>query len=192
MGGLWEAGVKSFKTLFLKSTSVRKYTFEELATLLAKIEACLNSRPLSPMSEDPSDLLALTPGHFLIGGPLLSTAEPEIKGEAKSIINRWQHLKAQHQQFSARWKEEYLKELHKRNKWQFPTRNLQADDMVVVKEDNLPPNEWRLGRIVSAFPGADERIRVVEIRTSRGTIKRPVHKVILLPMEDKESSVPRD
>jgi len=192
MGGLWEAGVKSFKTLFLKSTSVRKYTFEELATLLAKIEACLNSRPLSPMSEDPSDLLALTPGHFLIGGPLLSTAEPEIKGEAKSIINRWQHLKAQHQQFSARWKEEYLKELHKRSKWQFPTRNLQADDMVVVKEDNLPPNEWRLGRIVSAFPGADERIRVVEIRTSRGTIKRPVHKVILLPMEDKESSVPRD
>ncbi|XP_043862533.1 uncharacterized protein LOC122756543 [Drosophila santomea] len=172
MGGLWEAGVKSFKTLFLKSTSARKYTFEELATLLAKIEACLNSRPLSPMSEDPSDLLALTPGHFLIGGPLLSTAEPEIKGEAKSIINRWQHLKAQHQQFSA--------------------RNLQADDMVVVKEDNLPPNEWRLGRIVSAFPGADDRIRVVEIRTSRGTIKRPVHKVILLPMEDKESSVPRD
>nr|XP_039147372.1 uncharacterized protein LOC120284346 isoform X2 [Drosophila simulans] len=192
MGGLWEAGVKSFQTLFLKSTSVRKYTFEELATLLAKIEACLNSRPLSPMSEDPSDLLALTPGHFLIGGPLLSTAEPEIKGEAKSIINRWQHLKAQHQQFSERWKEEYLKELHKRSKWQFPTRNLQADDMVVVKEDNLPPNEWRLGRIVSAFPGADDRIRVVEIRTSRGTIKRPVHKVILLPMEDKESSVPRD
>ncbi|EDX04608.1 GD23734 [Drosophila simulans] len=62
----------------------------------------------------------------------------------------------------------------------------------VVKEDNLPPHEWRLGRIVSAFPGADDRIRVVEIRTSRGTIKRPVHKVILLPMEDKESSVPRD
>ncbi|XP_070074086.1 uncharacterized protein [Drosophila takahashii] len=135
------------------STATRKYTFEELATLLAKVEACLNSRPLSPMSEDPSDLLALTPGHFLIGGPLLSMAEPEIKGEAKSIINRWQRLKAQHQQFSARWKEKYLKELHKRNKWQFPTRNIQIDDMVVVKEDNLPSNEWRLGRIVSVFPG---------------------------------------
>ncbi|XP_041675372.1 uncharacterized protein LOC121530409 [Drosophila eugracilis] len=186
MGGLWEAGVKSFKTLFYKATATRKYTFEELATLLAKIEACLNSRPLSPMSEDPSDLLALTPGHFLIGGPLLSTAEPEIKGEAKSIINRWQHLKAQHQQFSARWKEEYLKELHKRNKWQFPTRNIKIDDMVVVKEDNLPSNEWRLGRIVSVFPGADGRVRVAEVRTARGTIKRPVHKVILLPMESKE------
>ncbi|XP_070144167.1 uncharacterized protein [Drosophila kikkawai] len=192
MGGLWEAGVKSFKTLFYKASATRKYTFEELATLLAKIEACLNSRPLSPMSEDPSDLLALTPGHFLVGGPLLSTAEPEIKGEAKSILNRWQHLKAQHQQFSVRWKEEYLKELHKRYKWQYPTRNLQIGDMVVVKEDNLPSDEWRLGRISSVFPGADDLIRVVEIRTARGTIKRPVHKVILLPAEDQVSSVPRD
>ncbi|XP_041630525.1 uncharacterized protein [Drosophila kikkawai] len=45
MGGLWEAGVESFKTLFYKSTATRKNTFEELSTLLAKIEACLNTRP---------------------------------------------------------------------------------------------------------------------------------------------------
>ncbi|XP_070068113.1 uncharacterized protein [Drosophila takahashii] len=132
MGGLWEAGVKSFKTLFYKSTATRKYTFEELSTLLAKIEACLNSRPLSPMSEDPTDLLALTPGHFLVGGPLLSIVEPELKGESKSIVNRWQHLKALHQQFQARWKEEYLKELHKRNKWQAPTANLRVGDLVAL------------------------------------------------------------
>jgi len=85
MGGLWEAGVKSFKTLFYKPTASRKYTFEELSTLLARIEACLNSRPLSPMSEDPTDLLALTPGHVLVGRPLLYIVEHEVKGESKSI-----------------------------------------------------------------------------------------------------------
>ncbi|XP_070134413.1 uncharacterized protein [Drosophila bipectinata] len=53
MGSLWEAGVKSFKTLFYKSTATRKYTFKKLASLLAKIEASLNSRPLAPMSESP-------------------------------------------------------------------------------------------------------------------------------------------
>jgi len=53
------------------------------------------------MSKEPLDLLALTLGHFLIGGPLLSAAEPEIKSEAKSILN---HLKAKHKQFRARWK----------------------------------------------------------------------------------------
>ncbi|KAH8272644.1 hypothetical protein KR044_008484, partial [Drosophila immigrans] len=55
MGGLWEAGVKSFKTLFYKATSTTSYTFEELATLLSRVESCLNSRPISPMSEDPTD-----------------------------------------------------------------------------------------------------------------------------------------
>jgi len=84
MGDLWEAGVKSFKTSFYKSTATKKYTFEELSTLLAKIEACLKSRPLSPMSEDQTDLLALTPGWFLVGGPLLSIVKPEVKGEVHS------------------------------------------------------------------------------------------------------------
>nr|XP_041630542.1 uncharacterized protein LOC121501974 [Drosophila kikkawai] len=188
MGGLWEAGVKSFKTLFYKSTAIRKYTFEELSTLLAKIEACLNSRPLAPMSEDPTDLLALTPGHFLVGGPLLATVEPEIKGASTSIINRWQHLKALHQQFRLRWKEEYLKELHKRTKWQVPTRNLEVGEMVIIKDDNLPSNEWRLGRIDSVFPGPDGHVRVVNIRTARGIVKRPVAKVVLLPGATPEES----
>lgn len=49
-----------------------KHTFEEFQTLLAKIEACLNSRLLSSTSQEPSDISALTPGHFLIGGPILS------------------------------------------------------------------------------------------------------------------------
>ena len=72
MGGLWEAGVKSFKQHFKKVAHPFKFTFEEFSTLLAKIEACLNSRPLSPMSEVPADFTALTAGHFLIGGPLLA------------------------------------------------------------------------------------------------------------------------
>ncbi|XP_070141655.1 uncharacterized protein [Drosophila kikkawai] len=158
MGGLWEAGVKSFKAHFYKYTAAGKYTFEELATLLAKIEACLNSRPISPMSEDPTDLVALSPGHFLIGGPLLAVSEPLIEENPISIINRWRRLKALHQQFCVRWKEEYLKELHKRNKWKFPSRDLQAGDMVVIKEESLPANEWRLGRIqlIRVYNGSND------------------------------------
>ncbi|XP_051864223.1 uncharacterized protein LOC127566243 [Drosophila albomicans] len=185
MGRLWEAGVKSFKALFYKATSTAKYTFEELSTLLAKIEACLNSRPISPMPADPSDLLALTPGHFLVGGPLISVLESPINQPATSILNRWQRLKALHQQFCFRWKDEYLKELHKRTKWQSPTRNLRIGDMVVIKEDNLPSNEWRLGRVLTTCPGTDAKVRVVDVLTARGTIRRPVAKLILLPMDSK-------
>ncbi|XP_036346482.1 uncharacterized protein LOC118755762 [Rhagoletis pomonella] len=123
MGGLWEAAVKSFKLHFKRIAGSQSFTFEELATLLARIEAVLNSRPLSPMSDSPQELLALTPGHFLRGAPLLATPEP-IAVDNLSLQNRWEKLKILHQQFSLRWKEEYLKELHQRYKWKAPQKNL--------------------------------------------------------------------
>ncbi|XP_023293941.2 uncharacterized protein LOC111677110 [Lucilia cuprina] len=143
MGGLWEAGVKSFKSHFRKIAGPFKYTFEEFSTLLSKIESCLNSRPISPMSEDPIDLNALTPGHFLIGSPLLAPPDPKIENQPISIVNRWQRLRAIQQQFCQRWKTEYLKELHKRNKWKIPQRNISLGDMVAIKDDNISVNEWR-------------------------------------------------
>ncbi|XP_075157895.1 uncharacterized protein LOC142231162 [Haematobia irritans] len=183
MGGLWEAGVKSFKLHFRKVAGVHKYTFEEFQTLLSKIEACLNSRPISPSSQEPSDLAALTPGHFLIGCPILVPLEPESNQSPISIQNRWQKIKALYQQFCTRWKNEYLKELQKRHKWKTPDSNLQEDMLVVVKEENLPPNSWRLGRISRIYMGSDGRVRVADVRTERGTITRPITKLVVLPHE---------
>ncbi|XP_033251708.1 uncharacterized protein LOC117190755 [Drosophila miranda] len=38
---------------------------------LLEVEALLNSRPIASPGNDPSDVEALTPGHLLIGHPLL-------------------------------------------------------------------------------------------------------------------------
>ncbi|GFX94050.1 integrase catalytic domain-containing protein [Trichonephila clavipes] len=68
--------------------------FEELVTLVTQIEACLNSRPLTPMSNDPQDLQPLTPGHFLIGAPMASFPE-EVPSQPACLKKRWnliQHL----------------------------------------------------------------------------------------------------
>ncbi|XP_075162761.1 uncharacterized protein LOC142235393 [Haematobia irritans] len=178
MGGLWEAGVKSFKHHFRRIASNLKYTYEEFSTLLARIEACLNSRTLCPLSEDVSCIDALTPGHFLVGGPLLAPPEPQINEAPISIINRWQRVKALNQNICIRWKEEYLKEMFKRSKWKTEKLNLKVNDMVVVRDDNLAPNEWRLGRITKVFPGVDEKVRVAEIQTARGLLNHGKSKEI--------------
>ncbi|XP_055842769.1 uncharacterized protein LOC129909721 [Episyrphus balteatus] len=184
MGGLWEAGVKSFKGHFRKVAGNEKFTFEEFTTLLTRIECTLNSRPLSPMSEDVSDIVPLTPGHFLTGGVLNGLPEPSYSDQSLSIINRWRKLQILHHQLSARWKEEYLKELHKRYKWKYPERNVQIDDLVIIRNENLPPNEWRLGRVINVHAGHDNKIRVAEIRTEKGIITRSIAKIcILLPQK---------
>ncbi|XP_075157647.1 uncharacterized protein LOC142230914 [Haematobia irritans] len=102
--------------------------------------------PLSPMSTDPADCSALTPGHFLVGSPLLVPIDPLITDPPASLRNRWLKMKLIHQHFCTRWKNEYLTELHKRNKWKRPEEDISIGALVVVKEDNLPPNSWRLGR----------------------------------------------
>ncbi|XP_036322184.1 uncharacterized protein LOC118736204 [Rhagoletis pomonella] len=181
MGGLWEAGVKSFKNHFKKIASTHKYTFEDLSTFLCRVESCLNSRPLSPSSSEPTDLEPLTPGHFLIGGHLLAPPELDVNENPASIVNRWQKLKALHQTFCRRWKSEHLSELQKRIKWKHPKENIKPGDLVVIKEDNLAPTEWRLGRVVNVHPGADSRVRVVDILTEKGQVTRPLVKLVLLP-----------
>ncbi|XP_075162828.1 uncharacterized protein LOC142235458 [Haematobia irritans] len=152
MGGLWEAGVKSFKLHFRKEAQNLRHTFEELSTVLARIEACLNSRPLCPLSEDPDELDALTPGHFLIGAPLLAPAEVLVTEKPLSLVNRFRKVQALAHQFCIRWKEEYLKSLHMRYKWKCSERSIAQGDLVVIRHEQLPPTSWRLGRVVDVFP----------------------------------------
>lgn len=45
-------------------------TYEEMSGTLCQVEACLNSRSLTPLLSSPADLEPLTPGHFLITAAL--------------------------------------------------------------------------------------------------------------------------
>jgi len=65
-GGLWEAAVRSAIRLLARIMGAHSFTNEEFTTVLCRVEAVLNSRPLTPASTDPHDLESLSPGHFLI------------------------------------------------------------------------------------------------------------------------------
>ena len=84
-GGLWEAAVKLFKRHSYRAVREALHTYDQLNTCIIEIEAILNSSPLTPLSFDPNDLIALTPAHFLIGDNLSNM--PEVL-HTKTPINR--------------------------------------------------------------------------------------------------------
>ncbi|KAF2881968.1 hypothetical protein ILUMI_24206 [Ignelater luminosus] len=114
--------------------------------LLSLIESCLNSRPLTPLSNDPNDLEVLTPRHFLIGKALTAQIEPTLINLPDNRLSRWQKIQKLQQCFWSRWQSEYLIELQRRHKWQRPVTSLKIGAMIIIKEDNLLPPFWRLGR----------------------------------------------
>jgi hypothetical protein len=179
-GGLWEAGVKSVKYHIKRVVGETVLTYDELYTLLTRIEACLNSRPLVPMS---NDLTAITPGHFLISEALTAPLEPDLTELKINQLSRHQLLERLRQHFWKRWRTEYLSYLQGRTKWQSPSPSLQPGDLVLLVEDNVPPLCWPLGRIQQVHPGSDGNVRVVTVKTNRGTYKRGVRKVCVLPIE---------
>ncbi|XP_055591539.1 uncharacterized protein LOC129743526 [Uranotaenia lowii] len=183
-GGIWEAGVKSMKYHLKRVVGETRLTYEEMLTFLVRTEAILNSRPLCPMSDDPCDAAALTPSHFLIGRSLLALPESSLMEEKVGRLNRWQHVKYMQEHFWRRWSREYLHHLQSRQKWSDGVRKFTKGDLVLLVEENLPPQQWRLGRIEILHPGEDNIVRVVTVRTASGSeFKRAVTKIALLPVD---------
>ena len=105
-GGLWEAAVRGFKQHLRKVIGEVRLTYEEMATVLAQVEACLNSRPLTPLPEPSDGMEALTPGHFLIGKPLTAFPDPPESRQPIAMLRRWHLCQRLTSHFWERWSKE--------------------------------------------------------------------------------------
>lgn len=181
MGGLWEAGVKSMKYHLRRVVGKATLTFVEFYTLLCQVEAILNSRPLCSLSNNPENLQVLTPGHFLIGTSLLSLPDPNLLDVPSNRLSKWLCVQQMTQHLWRHWSHDYLHQLQQRNKWKTTQPNVKIGDLVLVKEDNLPPLVWKKAVISDIHPGKDGLTRVVTLRTATGMFKRPITKICLLP-----------
>jgi len=180
-GGLWEAGVKATKYHLKRVVGEQVFTYEEMNSVLNGIEACLNSRPLSAISSEPEDYEALTLGHFLIGEPLTTIPEGNLMNLPMNRLSRWQLTQRMVQHFWDRWRNEYMNLLQNRPKWMQLEPDLKIGDLVLIKEENMPPLKWAMGRVEVIHPGTDKKVRVVTLKTVRGYTKRPITKLCLLP-----------
>lgn len=77
-----------------------------------------------------------------------------------------------------------------RQQWHVPKRNLRV---VIVKEDNVPRNEWKLAKLVEATVDDDGLVRKVKLQIGNKDVgekgehlkqlsflERPVQKLVVL------------
>ncbi|UYV73421.1 hypothetical protein LAZ67_10003116, partial [Cordylochernes scorpioides] len=74
-------------------------------------------------------------------------------------------------------------------KWKTISPNVDINTLVLIKEERMPPAKWIVGRVVEKHPGKDGLVRVVSVRTSVGVLRRPLVKLVLLPMAPPELDV---
>lgn len=190
IGGLWEASVKSTKFHLRRILGNASLTYEDTYTILIQIEACLNSRPLSPLSSDPDDFLPLTPSHFLIGDSLAAAPQDDVKDLQFTKLSRYHRIQQLTQHFWSRWSREYLTELQKRSKWKAnPNSLLQEGTLVILREDHLSPLHWPMARITKLHPGVDNITRVVSVKVPSGKVmQRSVSKISVVPINEHDNS----
>lgn len=147
------------------------------------IENCLNSRPISPISDDPNDLLPLSPNHFLIGEGATVLPGLDLTATPESRLKRYQLVQRFRQHICKRWQLEYVNLMQPRQKWnKHIGQSVQVGDLVIIKNDNALPSQWSTGRVIELFSGKDDIVRVANVKTLSGILKRPISKLCVLPI----------
>ncbi|XP_071085478.1 uncharacterized protein [Haliotis cracherodii] len=180
MGGVWERQIRTVRKV-LNALLYQQHGLhdEGLSTLFCEVEAIVNSRPITIVSDSPSDMEPLTPNHILLlrSGNSLPPGRFSVHDAYR---RRWKHVQFLADQFWKRWLKEYLPGLQLRQKWLQSTVNLKVGDIVLLVNENSPRCVWPLARITNVFPGNDGLVRSIEVKTKDSVLIRPISKVCLL------------
>lgn len=176
--GLVEANVKCVKRHLVPQLRKIKNTFEEVNTLLKRVEGILNTRPLCRYGED-----YLTPGHFFVCRHLNSLPDVEVE-QANVAVSYGRIVRAQ-KEFWDSWIKEYVPKLDTRPKWKVARKNIKKGDVVIISDDFRAPGQWPMGRVEEVIPGKDGLVRVCRIRTNMKTkiIERSARCLKVLPIQ---------
>jgi hypothetical protein len=59
--------------------------------------------------------------------------------------------------------------------------DIQRGTVVLMKDDHIPPLQWKVGVIEDVHYGGDEIVRMADVRTQSGVFRRAIHKLCPLP-----------
>ncbi len=178
--GSCERMVRAAKIALQAVLGNQRLTEEILLTALTLVENILNSRKLTPMSEDETDPECLTPNHLLLGRATPNLPPDVFTKDDLSAKQRSRISQAVADQFWHRWMKEVLPSLTEREKWYREGPNLEVGDIVVIIDPATPQGSWPTGRILKTFPGDDGVVRSATIKTKGTECHRSAHVLFTL------------
>ena len=196
-GGWWERLNRNVKSALKRSIGLRSLTRSELETTLHEIEGCVNSRPLTFVSDVASDPSPLTPAHFLIGRacPFVPPSSGVFESQEQVKREHLESLKDEREELLSHfwqiWTDEYIKSLPPGRAVGSPS-DIKVGSVVLMREDNTPRLSWPIGVVQEMYPGRDGVCRTVSVKTKRGVFVRPIQRIHDLEICDTvdERSVP--
>ena len=153
-----------------------------MKTFLVELECTLNSRPLTSLSNDYNDLQVLTPNHYLTGK--LTKYFSEFSQSDINSQKPWKSVQALANMFWTRFIKEYLPTLQERKKWNKVTRNFVINDIVLIKNENVPRSSFPLAHIIDVHAGSDGIVRSCKIKLGNNILVRPCKKLYLFEEAD--------
>ncbi|GFV12923.1 integrase catalytic domain-containing protein [Trichonephila clavipes] len=150
-------------------------TYEELLTVLCDCEAVVNSRPLTYVSEDPNDLIPLTPSLFLNGKSSYDTVDLDLS-EFSKFQKRIKYRRKLIHDFRSRFRKEYLGQLRQKRPGK-PGHDFKVGDVVMIEEPSKKRVYWPLGKVISLLPGRDGKVRTLKLKCKNSELIRPIQRV---------------
>jgi hypothetical protein len=174
-GGAWERLIKDVKRCIYASVeNMKKLSYEAFQTLLIRIEAIMNNRPLA--FDDAG--IALTPNLFLNPTQIVIGTLPFETSSLKVL----QQIQLAESKFWKDWRNLYLfslsvDRLQRRGKF----IQLKPGDQVLIDDsnDSKISKSWTSGKIVEVFTSPDGVVRSAKVETPKGIEIRGMSRIFV-------------
>ncbi|KAJ8873435.1 hypothetical protein PR048_024252 [Dryococelus australis] len=94
-GGWWERLVQIVKELLRHTLGKASLSYEEVLSVLCDVAAAINPRPLTYVSDDPEDLIPLTPAMFIQDLQMVGVGDLDSL-DLFNLFNRYRYLERLH------------------------------------------------------------------------------------------------
>ncbi|XP_021959323.1 uncharacterized protein LOC110855215 [Folsomia candida] len=178
-GGWWERLVRNVKDLLKRMLGSRRLDYDQLQSCVCSVEAVVNGRPLTYVTENGGDLVPLTPAMFL--QEIKSSAFPEaelLSGD--ELRKKSRGIVVLREELRSRFRKEYLSLLVQKSS-ERKLEDLRVGDVVLVGADGKKRLDWPMAKIVEFLPGKDGKVRLARVKTLNGIGIRPLQR--LYPLE---------